>query len=310
MQKVGSKGVLLFNNLWEHMELRQLRYFVAVAEELHFARAAERLQMAQQPLSFQIKQLEEELGVLLFKRTTRHVELTDVGRAFLTEVRLALQHLEEGTQRAKLGEIGRLVVGYSSTTLYSVLPPLIRLFRERFPKVEVVLQEMVSPTLEQQIREGLIDVGCLLVPTAVELPGLEIETIGYDVMTAALPLDHPLAEQKTLPLRALSNEPFILFSRKSKPLAYDQVIALCHMAGFSPRVVQEVENAPAQIGLVAAGVGVTLTTASLRKVFSEEIAYRVIDPPLYMRIVLAWKPGTILPQVQSLLSLARKISKK
>jgi DNA-binding transcriptional LysR family regulator len=108
----------------------------------------------------------------------------------------------------------------------------------------------------------------------------------------------------------LSNEPFILFSRKSKPLAYNQVITLCHMAGFSPQVVQEVENEPAQIGLVAAGIGVSLTTASLRKMRSEEIAYRVIDPPLYMKIVLAWKPFPVLPQVQSLLFLARKTSKK
>lgn len=292
------------------MELRQLRYFVTVAEELHFARAAERLQMAQQPLSFQIKQLEEELGVLLFKRTTRHVELTDAGRTFLAEVRLALQHLEEGAQRAQRGEMGRLVVGYCSTTLYSVLPPLIRLFRERFPKVEVVLQEMVSPTIEQQIREGLIDIGCLLVPTTLDFPGLEVETIAYEGLAAALPLGHPLAEHETLPLRTLSNEPFILCSRKSKPLAYDQIIALCHMAGFSPRVVQEVTNEPALIGLVAAGIGVSLTPASLRKVRSEEVASRVIDPPLYVKIVLAWKPGTVSPHVQSLLSLARKISKK
>lgn len=292
------------------MELRQLRYFVTVAEELHFARAAERLQMAQQPLSFQIKQLEEELGVLLFKRTTRRVELTDAGRTFLAEVRLGLQHLEEGAQRAKLGETGRLVVGYCSTTLYSALPPLIRLFRERFPKVEVVLQEMDSHTIEQQIREGLIDVGCLHVPTTLDCSGLEIETIAYEGLAAALPLDHPLAEHETLPLRTLSNEPFILYSRKSKPLEYDQIIALCHMAGFSPRVVQEVANEPTLIGLVAAGIGVSLTPASLRKVRSEEFAIRVIDPPLYVKIVLAWKPEAVSPLVQSLLSLARKISKK
>jgi DNA-binding transcriptional LysR family regulator len=292
------------------MELRQLRYFMMVAEELHFARAAERLHMAQQPLSFQIKQLEEELGSLLFKRTTRHVELTEFGKIFLKEVRLAFRHLDEGieaAQRAQRGEIGRLVVGYISTTLYSILPATVRLFRERFPDVEVVLQEMVSPSLEQQIGEGLIDVGWLLAPSEGDIPALEVETVACDVMMAALPFDHPLAEHETLSLLALSNEPFIMFSRKSKPQAYDQMIALCHAAGFSPHIAQEVANEPALMGLVAAGIGITLTTGNLQKVRNEEIAYRIIDPPRYVKIIVAWKPGTLSPQVQALLSIAREV---
>src|SRR5262249_39650286 len=142
--------------------LRQLRYFVAVAEELHFARAAQRLHIAQQSLSFQIKQLEDELGTPLFERTTRHVELTVAGRVFLKEVQSVFDPLQRGIETARpagRGEVGRLVLGYVSTTLYNIMPPTVRLFRERYPDVEVVLREMIPPALEEHILAGDIDAG-------------------------------------------------------------------------------------------------------------------------------------------------------
>ncbi len=148
------------------MELRQLRYFLAVAETLHFGQAAERLHIAQQPLSFQITQLENELGVELFKRTTRSVALTEAGAALEAEVRAGLGRIERGVevaQRIARGEGGKLHIGYNSTTLYSVMPPIVRQFRERFEQVEVVLRELVSPTLEQQILSDDVDVGIVVV---------------------------------------------------------------------------------------------------------------------------------------------------
>jgi DNA-binding transcriptional LysR family regulator len=171
------------------MELRQLRYFVTVAEELHFARAAERLHIAQQSLSFQIKQLEQELGTALFERTTRHVELTAAGHAFLKEIEIVFEHLQKAAEQARKagrGEAGRLVVGYHSMTLYNIMPSTIRRFRERFPDVELVLQEIIQPALEEYILSGEVDTGL------AGFSGREVAGLAYAILyrdTVAVPMD-------------------------------------------------------------------------------------------------------------------------
>lgn len=294
------------------MELRHLRYFVAVAEELHFARAAERLHLAQQPLSFQIKQLEEELGVLLFHRTTRHVTLTEAGRALLEEVYQVLRHLERGIKEAQCagrGERGQVVIGYINTVLHTILPETVRRFRERFPAVEVVLQEQVSPPLEQQVIEGGCDMAFLFLEGQESLfPELTRETLYTEPIVVALPKAHRLATCSNIPLRALENEPFVMYARRRKPYTYDRLIALCHEAGFSPIIAQEAAGGQAVLSLVAAGVGVALTAGSLKEVHAREITYRpLIEPEVGTDVAMVWREDGASPQVQAFLTIARKV---
>lgn len=294
------------------MELRQLRYFLTVAETLHFGRAAEQLHMAQQPLSFQIKQLEEELGFELFKRTTRSVALTAAGEALLGEVQTGLSRIERGVelaQRIACGESGKLYIGYTNTTLYNVMPAIVRQFRERFPQIEVMLHELVSPNLEYQLLSEDIDVGIVLSTGAV-LPGLRYETISQEPVAVALPKGHPLAQQATLSLRELANEPFVAYGREAKRQSFDQFIALCHLAGFSPVIAQEAVNDAAVLGLVAAGVGVALVANSMTRLWQDEVDYRqLIDPPLIVEVAVVWKDEKQMPLVDELRQIAREVSK-
>lgn len=292
------------------MELRHLRYFVAVAEELHFARAAERLHMAQQPLSFQIKQLEEELGVTLFRRTTRRVELTDAGRALLAEVYVALDHLRLGVEtarRAERGETGSLVIGYVSIALYNLIPPAVRLLRERFPDVQVTLRELCSPDLEEQLLEGAFDVG--LAVRGMHVPELAYETVLYEQAMVALPKKHQLAERAQIPLRALAWEPFVMYEHTQRSLIYNQIIAMCREAGFSPNIVQEATSEQAVIGLVAAGVGVSLVSACLSRLRTDEVTYRpLIDPAASVEYAVVWKRENPSPFIKAFLDAARDVS--
>jgi DNA-binding transcriptional LysR family regulator len=293
------------------MELRQLRYFLTVADTLHFGRAAEQLHIAQQPLSFQIKQLEDELGVVLFERTTRSVALTPAGEAFLNDVQAGLnriQHGVEAAQRIARGESGRLQIGYTSTTLYNVMPPIMRQFRERFPQVEVILHELVSPMLEQQILSEEIDVGIVMLHGAV-VTGLAAEPIYEEPVAIALPKHHRLARQATIALADLADEPFVMYSRTIKRQVFDEFIALCHLAGFSPQIAQEAANEPAVLGLVAAGLGVAPVGSSLSGVRPDEIAYRqLIDPPITLAVHVMWKEETHSPLIQELRQIAREVA--
>jgi DNA-binding transcriptional LysR family regulator len=295
------------------MELRHLRYFLMVAETLHFGRAAERLHIGQQPLSFQIKQLEDELGVVLFKRTTRSVALTAAGEALLADVQAGLDRIDRGVdaaQRIARGETGTLHVGYTSTTLYSVMPPIVRTFREQFPEVEIVLRELHSPTLEQLILEGEIDVG-IVVSDDTWMPGIAYEPIYQEPVAVALPRDHHLARQATIALSDLADEPFVMYSRRVKRQAFDAVIALCHVSGFSPRIVQEAASEPAVIGLVAAGMGVALVGSSLSSVRADEVAYRPLDdPPLVVQVSVVWKQEQEMPLVQKLRPIAQEVAER
>jgi DNA-binding transcriptional LysR family regulator len=267
----------------KNMELRHLRYFIAVAEELHFGRAAERLCIAQPPLSQQIQQLERELGFALFHRTQRRVQLTEAGQIFLDEARQMMAHLEKAAQtgrRVARGETGWLGIGFVGTATYAVLPAALALFRERYPDVALVLRELVSAKQAQALREKRIHIGLARPPLCED--DLISESLVREPLIAALPEKHPLASVERLPLSALAAEPFVLFPRYPRPSYADFVISTCEQAGFQPAVTQEAAEMQTAISLVAAGLGVTLVPACVQRLSREGVIYRMLDAPTPM----------------------------
>jgi DNA-binding transcriptional LysR family regulator len=291
------------------MDTRQLECFITVAEELHFGRAAERLHLAQQPLSVRIKQLEDELGVLLFERTTRRVALTAAGEVYLNAARQALDLLQRGAQMAQQvhqGVAGKLVIGYISPTLYNVLPPILQALRSELPDVEIVLRELASPYLEAELRKGTIDLALGI--EASDPPGLHSTTLFHDPIMVALPLDHPLCHEPQIPLRALADEPFVTYDPAQKPLALQQLAAICQQADFQPRIVQEALSTEGVIGLVAAGVGITLTVASLRSLQSERVVYSPLsEPTLSVAMNISWRQAAESALVDRVVALAQAV---
>ncbi|HCF5881505.1 TPA: LysR family transcriptional regulator [Pseudomonas aeruginosa] len=265
------------------MELRHLRYFIAVAEELHFGRAAERLGISQPPLSQQIQALEEEVGARLFERTNRRVELTDAGRLFLDESRQVLAQVDKAVllaRRAHLGELGELKIGFTSSAPFtSTIPSSIHAFRKAYPDVHLDLQEMSSRQVLKALLEESLQVGVirpLALPDAVHWVELFREPL-----VAVLRADHPLAagSEDGLAIAALAEEPFVFFPRSYGTGLYDQVIALTRQAGFSPRIAQEASEAMTIIGLVSAGLGVSILPASFRRTRVDGVVYRTLSDP-------------------------------
>jgi len=291
------------------MELRRLRYFVTVAEELHFGRAAEKLHMSQPPLSIQIRTLEDELGVTLLNRTQRHVSLTQAGQAFLQEARKILAQVEQAvltTRRAGRGEIGELVVGFISVADYNVLPIVLREFRRRFPLVNLTLRESTTDVQVEDLTAGRIDVGFVLPP--ISAPGIASEAILREGLIAALPRRHPLAARPgKIALSALAGSPFILFPRRMAPGLYDAVVSFCRAAGFSPRVGQEAVQMQTIVSLVSAELGVALIPQSLENLQRTGVAYKSLreQSPL-IEIHLAWRQDDALPALKLFLELARQ----
>ncbi len=291
------------------MELRHLHYFVAVAEELHFGRAAERLHIAQPPLSQQIRSLEEELGVQLFYRTKRHVELTEVGQVFLQEARQTLAKAEQAViaaQRAGRGELGRLVVGFVGSAVYEILPVTLRNFHERFPDVELHLRELTTAQQVRALRDGRIQIG--FVRTLVHDDTLQTETLFKEPLLVALPEKHLLPGQSKVPVEALAHEHFILAPRHLGTGLYDQIISLCKQAGFSPNVTQEAIQMQTILGLVAAGLGVSLIPASARHLRERGVVYRELQiSTVQVEMALAWRKEDISPALQAFISVAKEM---
>jgi DNA-binding transcriptional LysR family regulator len=276
------------------MELRHLRYFVAVAETLHFGKAARLLNIAQPPLSQQIRNLERELDVTLLTRTNRSVALTDAGVAFLREARRTLaqaEHAALAAQLAQRGDAGRIVVGFISSATYTVFTDIVRSFRVGHPNVDLVLDES---TTEQQLRalaDGRIDIGFLRPP--FEQPGLLCSTVVREPVVAALPDFHPLARTRSIALKQLAGEPFVSLPRRLIPGFHDQITAACRRAGFTPRVAQEALQVQTIVSLVAAGLGVALVPASVRKGQRKGVRYLdIAGTPLTAEIVAAHRAGT------------------
>lgn len=296
------------------MELRHLRYFVAVAEEKHMTRAAERLGIQQPPLSMQIRALEQELDVQLFRRQPRGMELTEAGAAFLVRARAILDDVDRAvatTRRTARGEEGRVVVGFtSSAPFHPFVPRVMRAFRDVAPLVSLVLEESGSSELVQGLHNEDIDAAFIRSPVA-DVVGLTVRTILEEKMLVALPTGHMFARRSSfsramlLPLSELAKETFVLYKRPGGPGLYDTIIAACKSAGFSPRVGQEAPRIISTLNLVAAGIGVSIVPASLQRLQMDGIVYRKLEdmPQLSAPLILASRNGENAAAVQRFLDL-------
>ena len=263
------------------MELRHLRYFIAVAEEGHITRAAERLGMQQPPLSFRIKAMERELDVQLFRRKARGVELTDAGRAFLDNARAMLAHFDqtfETTRRVARGELGQICVGVTPmSTFHPFVARAVRTFRESFPLISLRLDEGINDELEERVRNGRIDVAFTRTPVA-HPDGLAVSLLLEEPLMLALPTEHALAKTNrssdiALSLKRLAHETFIIYGPPGTGLI-EATTAACRAAGFNPRIGQAAPRVTSAIGLVASGLGISLVPASLRYFHVDGMIYR------------------------------------
>ena len=287
------------------MELRHLRYFVAVAEELHFGRAAQRLHMAQPPLSQQIRRLEQDLGVSLFHRTNRRVELTDAGRAFLVEARSTLaqaEHARAVAGRASRGEIGQLIIGYMASAELNVFPRLLPAFQRRHPEIELAFQLLGASEQLQALRDRQIHAGFLRLPASDR--ALAVKPILREPLVVVLPARHPLARRRSLPLLALRDERFLLFSRRFAPGYYDALMAICREAGLEPKVVHATNRLHTTLSLVATGRGVLLTGKSVDRLDRPGVVCRPLRPRLPdIEMGLAYDPRTPSPLLRAFVAV-------
>jgi DNA-binding transcriptional LysR family regulator len=294
------------------MELRALRYFVTLADELHFGRAAKRLSMTQPPLSQAIRGLERELGVRLFDRTRRKVALTHAGGAFLEEARATLARAAqaiEAAQRAERGEVGRLAVAYIAATAYTLLPLVLRDFSRGFPGVKLELRELTLPQQVEALRRGDVDVALLRPPVADA--ELAAETILQEPFVLALPSRHALTRLDRVPARRLAAEPFVMFPRQPGLVFHDLVMGFCLKNGFTPRVAQEANQTHTVVGLVSAGIGVALVPASTQRIGLAGVAYRPLrEATPASRTAVAWRRLDASPVVKAFLDVARRVAKQ
>ncbi len=292
------------------IELRHLRAFVALAEELHFGRAAARLGIAQPPLSQQIQRLETLLGIRLVERTSRRVQLTDAGQAFRTEAERVLVGMESAiasARRAGRGESGELRVAFAATVMFLSLPRIIREFRHQFPGVHLDLREMPTGTQLAALHAGAIDIGFVREPRPD--PALEIETVMREPLRIAVNRTHPLAARATLAVKHLAEEPFVLFPADLAPGLHAQVMSLCRNAGFEPRIIEESRELYTTVSLVEAGVGVSIVPASVEKLGWRGVRYRPIpSSAAETRISAAWRKDRDRPVIRSFMRVIREVA--
>ena len=289
------------------IELRHLRYFIAVAETLHFGRAAQNLGMAQPPLSQQIKDLERNLGHALFHRTTRGVRLTRVGQFFLERARNTLAKMSEDVDMARRlgsGQQGILTVGFSGSTMFTALPRAIGRYRSLHPNVELRLQELVTAEQLRALQDGALDLGFLRDGEARE--GLAIDTILREPFVAVLPARHRLRAKAAISPRELKDEPFVFFSRKMGQLAYDRTVACCEAEGFRPNFVQDAPQWPTALRLVSAGLGVSLAPACVASLKMSGVIFKKIRSPHSTSIDIGMKAKIENPAAEAFLTIARK----
>lgn len=280
-----------------NIELRHLRYFLAVAEEKHFGRAAARLHMAQPPLSSQIKQLESALGTKLFERTTRKVELTDAGRLLMERARQILADLEAA--EFDVAEVGRgaagvLRVGFSGTATYRLMPEILRLAQSELPNVRLQISgEMLTPQMETALLENRLDVAILRPP--VQSTEIAIDEIEQTPLTVVLPLNHRLAlstnPDESLPITSLAGVDLVSYPRTSSVAS--AVWELCRQAGFRPHIVQEATETSTLIAMAGAGLGVALAPASAALPLHDTIAVRTLTEQVTIGLGVAWRTSTL-----------------
>lgn len=287
------------------MELRQLRYFQILAEELHFGRAAKRLRMTQPPLTQQIQHLEQEMGVLLFKRTKRHVELTKAGKVFLEDITQSLTQLDQAVENARLaqqGENGKLQVGFVGSATYDILPSLIREFQNRYPNVELRLEELSTPDQIEALYLNKLDIGFIRPPAQND--AICVEVVDETPCILAIPKQHPLTKLESIPVSMLKDQPFVFVSRNVWPGLYDDIVSLCEKAGFTPKIKQFAREYQTVIGLVAAGIGMAVVPASLQSLSVRDVEYREFaEVQLTVKMAIAYQENNLSPEAQNFIDL-------
>lgn len=289
------------------IELRHLRYFVAVAEELHFSRAANRLQIAQPPLSQQIRKLEQYIGHPLFTRNSRAVALTHAGETLLERARHLLKRIDEDldiVRKVGRGEMGSLTVGFIGSAMLTVLPTLLGGYRMKYRQVELRLRELTTSRLIDAIREGAVDIGFLRDAGPTE--GLSVESILAEKFVVALPEKHLLAERKKVALAQLKRESLVLFPRELGPLAWDKTMALCESEGFRPKIVQEAPEWLTVLRLVSSGLGISITPACVATIKAPGTVSRELTRcPISTDIELAHRSDHLNPIMDAFLKATR-----
>lgn len=297
----------------DDMELRQLRYFIAVAEEEHFGRAAEKLGMAQPPLSQQIKKLEEEMGVLLFRRSSRRVALTTEGQAFACTVRKTLAAMERGVDQVRMmarGEKARLRVGFIASAAHSEFPKAVALFRRKHPDILLDLREMHSIHQYQKLKKGELDAGLLMFFQS-EITGLECHSFLKEPYMLAVRRDHPLARSCSLDIRSLHRENFVMYPRWNHPTTYDTIMSRFERLGVEPAIVQESTTLQTKLALIASGMGIGLLPCRMQATCPPEVRMIPFDwrgEPLMSELRVAWRYSGQSPVLESFLDVMRKFS--
>ena len=289
-------------------EIRHLRFFLALAEELHFTRAAARLRVAQPHLSQEIRRLERELGVLLFHRTRRRVELSAAGSAFqegAAAVMAALADAVDRAQRAERGESGSLVVGFVGSAAFAPFPEALRRFRAETPAVRLALEELTTVQQLAALRRGAIDVG-LMRAMSLDEPDLVLHEVRREPFVVALPRAHPLATRRRIALAELAGEGWIAFENTAGPGLHLQLLRACEAAGFTPRLTQTVGHIPTMMSLVAGGLGVSLVPEQVRALRPPGVRLvRLGEPAPATAVVAGWRRDEISPAVARFVALLR-----
>jgi DNA-binding transcriptional LysR family regulator len=291
------------------MELRHLRYLVAVAEELHFGRAAIRLNISQPPLSQQIRQLEEELGVQLFRRTKREVEITEAGKRVIGEAYQVLgriSHFAKVAAQAGSGEIGHLSVGVAGG-LNEVLVRALHELARKYPGVHIELRYMNTGDQVDALREGRIDVAFLYLP--VKESGLALEVIKKESLWLALPKENPLARRRSIPISLIANQPMIFFPRRVTPGLHDVITSMCRSAGFSLHVIHETDSIVGALTLVSAGLGIAFSTPSVRR-FWPDIVFRPIEGAPDIEQAVGYRRESPSPALETFMGIVKQTLRK
>lgn len=292
------------------MELRQIEAFLAVAEELHFGRAAERLRMAQSPLSQTIKKLEKGLGAPLFVRNTRSVTLTPAGHSLLPHARRILDEVDLARRAVSAGTgtvYGKIAIGFSGALNHATLPPLTRALRQHYPQLDVTLRGgLLTQEALHQLGNGALDLAFIGLP--IDAPSLATRRIAIERLGVTLPADHPLAGQASVEMAELAGDPFITMPAAQGSTLREVTFAACAAAGFRPRIAQEVSDPYTALSLVAGGVGISLMPGSIEGIMPAGIVFLPLQgDDVLLFSGLAWNPGSMSPAVRAAIQLAEEV---
>jgi DNA-binding transcriptional LysR family regulator len=293
------------------MELRHLRYFLAVAEDLHVGQAAKRLHISQPPLSRQIHQLEEELGVALFKRDKKRMQLTVAGRAFLEEARAILERTDHAVrlvQRASRGQVGLLRIGFiESATASGLLGRVLARFRKKYPDVELELSELLSLRQAEALRAHQLDAG-FIYTRPPETADLLFRTVLPGYVVTAVARSNPLSKNRQIPLATFAQQPLIIWRRSLSPILYDQLMSRCRAAGHEPHVVQHTSQMQTTISLAAAGVGLGIIPSSFSSTRIPGVVYRYIAGlGICMDMELMFRAGDESPVLHAFIAVVEDV---